>query len=125
MAEWYTRVVSTALIPVDVFVILVPARLCVSDPLVNEVWGVQEYQTDGLSATSARIRVSSARAAWLYNKELIASGRHLPWRLAMRTQANLVRFSLHNSCPTRYGHFANAPSVPLFLAAGFGFAFFI
>jgi glycosyltransferase involved in cell wall biosynthesis len=92
---------------------------------VNEVWGMAAYQIDGLSAGSKQLRANSPLAARLYYQELLASGRHLPLRVALRTSANVVRFSLHDSGCLRPWHAASVRGVPRLIAAAAGLVLYI
>ena len=62
---------------------------------VNEVIAHAEYQADGLSALSIRLRAESPRAARQYYREFLGLDRPLPPRAVVRTAANHARFSLH------------------------------
>jgi glycosyltransferase involved in cell wall biosynthesis len=92
---------------------------------VNEVWGLADYQLDGLSAGGEQLRANSPLAARLYYQELLASGRRLPLRVAFRTSANVIRYSLHASGRLPPWHTSSVPGVPRLVAAGAGFALYI
>lgn len=62
---------------------------------VNEILAYKEYQPGGMTARSEAVRVGSSRAARLYYKEFISTGRPLPVDVALRNYANYVRYSLH------------------------------
>lgn len=61
----------------------------------NEVLKVVEYQPEGLSARTMRIRAESPRAACAFYRELVASGRTMQLREKTRTYANFLRYALH------------------------------
>lgn len=62
---------------------------------VNDVLKFVEYQPEGLSARTLRIRAGSPRAACVYYQELLASGRAMQPRELVRAYANYLRYALH------------------------------
>jgi hypothetical protein len=63
---------------------------------VNEIWSYIEYQAEGMSASFHLRKRVDAQGMWLCAKELLISKRNLPLRFRIRTQANFVRYRLHN-----------------------------
>ncbi|MFZ3133242.1 glycosyltransferase family 2 protein [Methanothrix sp.] len=67
---------------------------------INEVLAHKEYQTDGLSYNSIKIRAESSLAARTYYKEFVdLEGLHVPLDHRLKACANYVRFSIHDSVP--------------------------
>lgn len=62
---------------------------------VNEILKVVEYQAEGLSARTLRIRAESPRAACVYYRELLGCGRPIRPKEKMRAYANFLRYALH------------------------------
>lgn len=63
---------------------------------VDEIWSYIEYLPDGMSARFHLRKGSDALGMWLCAKELLCSGRKLPFGFAIHTQANFIRYRLHN-----------------------------
>jgi glycosyltransferase involved in cell wall biosynthesis len=83
---------------------------------VNEVLAYTEYQPGGLSASSSAIRMESPKAAHLYYKEFISTGRPLPIDIALRNYANYARYSFHANVGLRR-QLSDAPSGFLWLSS--------
>lgn len=81
---------------------------------VNEVFAFKEYLPGGITETGAVLAVRACKANRLWCLEVISSGKRLPFDIALRMYANLVRYSLHAQVPLR-NQFAEVPSRPLFL----------
>lgn len=62
---------------------------------VNEVYGYRDYQLDGLSAASARVRVRNPQISRRYYLEYVNLDVNIPFLMAIRHHANYVRFSRH------------------------------
>ncbi len=80
---------------------------------VNEIFGIIEYQRDGLTAKSRLNRIKEPRGAALGLQELINSKRHLPLSIAIKVFANYIRFSLHEGTGIRE-QIRRIPPTPLF-----------
>jgi glycosyltransferase involved in cell wall biosynthesis len=61
----------------------------------NQVIMMCDYQPDGLSARSLRIRMNSPVASRQYYYEFISMGRQMPMDIMLRYYSNYVRFSFH------------------------------
>jgi glycosyltransferase involved in cell wall biosynthesis len=66
---------------------------------INEKLEIVEYQRDGLSASSAMLRVKNPLGSMLYYKEFIVLP--LPIRKKIESIINYIRFSFHAQTPLR------------------------
>jgi glycosyltransferase involved in cell wall biosynthesis len=66
---------------------------------VNEVFAIKEYQPDGIMDSGRLLQARNAKAFLAYYEEMIRCGRRLPWRHALRSYRNYVRYSLHDGVP--------------------------
>jgi len=60
---------------------------------INEKLKYIEYQSDGLSASSLKIRIKNPKGTRLYYRELISLRINRKWKI--RSILNYIRFSLH------------------------------
>lgn len=67
---------------------------------VNEVWCMVNYQSNGLSASSAETLLIAARAHILFDQEFLALPRRLPLGVLVRRAASLIRFAMHTKDST-------------------------
>lgn len=65
-----------------------------SSRYVDEVWAFKEYLAEGLSARETRNRLWYPGAQLLYWREFAAIGRPMPARARLRSNANVVRYTL-------------------------------
>lgn len=68
---------------------------------INEVLSIKDYQNEGLSEASARVRAQNPQAACLYYQEFVNRDYPLPVRVRLRNYANYIRYSLHLKQPNR------------------------
>lgn len=67
---------------------------------INEVLAYKEYQTNGLSSNSIKIRARSSLAARTYYRELVElEGLQVQLDHRLKACANYIRFSIHGSVP--------------------------
>jgi glycosyltransferase involved in cell wall biosynthesis len=83
---------------------------------IDRVVAVKQYQPDGLTDRSARVRAESWQSARLFYLEAAGMGPGLPARYLSRTYANYVRFSLHGRLKPAH-IIADAPSSAWCVAA--------
>jgi glycosyltransferase involved in cell wall biosynthesis len=80
----------------------------------NEVIAWKEYQPGGLSDKARVILARNPKAARTFHYELVTSRRQLPFRMLVRSHANLVRHAFHMQWGWRH-QIREAPSKMLFV----------
>ncbi len=89
---------------------------------VNQVLKYVEYQPDGLTARTVRVRAGSPDAARTYYREVLESGRPMTLRERWRTYANYIRYTLHGrrGVLRAFRELPFSPVWPASLPAGLG-----
>lgn len=91
----------------------------------NEVIMIRDYQRDGLSAHSLKIRMDAPVAARQYYFEFISMGRRMPMDVMLRYYSNYVRFSFHAGVPFAQQFFSSPSKMTCAASAPVGWAAYV